>query len=132
MTLLEKMRAGLDDERLARVARAENLPADLLRRRLADGTAVIPWADGHGLAKPMAVGRGCRVKVNANIGASPDISTLEEELEKLRVAVDAGADAVMDLSIGGDLREIRRRVRAACPVSLGSVPVYEAAFACSA
>ena len=131
MTLLEKIRAGQDDPRLAAAAARENLPVDALRKSVAEGTAVIPWADGHDLGKPIAVGRGCRVKVNANIGTSPDRSTPEEELDKLRIAVEAGADAIMDLSIGGDIREVRRRIREACPVSLGSVPMYEAAHACS-
>jgi phosphomethylpyrimidine synthase len=67
-----------------------------------------------------------RIKVNANLGTSPDRCSVEEELEKLRAAVDAGAHAVMDLSTGGDLRAIRAALRAACPVSLGSVPMYEA------
>jgi phosphomethylpyrimidine synthase len=80
----------------------------------------------------MAIGQGCRIKVNANIGTSPDKSDLEEELAKLKAAVEAGADAVMDLSTGGDVRDIRRRIREACPVSLGSVPMYEAAFGCVA
>ncbi|MDR2392383.1 MAG: phosphomethylpyrimidine synthase ThiC [Planctomycetota bacterium] len=131
MTLLEKIRAGQDDPRLAAAAARENLSVDVLRKSVAEGTAVIPWADGHDLGRPIAVGRGCRVKVNANIGTSPDRSTPEEELEKLRVALEAGADAMMDLSIGGDIREVRRRIREACPVSLGSVPMYEAAHACS-
>ncbi|MDR1536249.1 MAG: phosphomethylpyrimidine synthase ThiC [Planctomycetota bacterium] len=131
MTLLEKTRSGRDDPRLAPVAKRENLSPGELARRVAEGTVVVPWADGHDLAKPIAIGRGCRVKVNANIGTSPDKSGLEEELVKLRAALDAGADAVMDLSIGGDIRGIRRRIRENCPVSLGGVPIYEAAFRCS-
>ena len=132
MTLLEKMRSGQGDCRLAAAAAAEKMPPERLGALVAAGTAVIPWADGHELAKPMAVGRGCRIKVNANIGTSPDCANPEEELAKLGAAVDAGADAVMDLSTGGDVRGIRRRIREACPVSLGSVPVYEAAFGCAA
>ena len=132
MTLLEKICSGQDDPRLVAAAAAENLPPGTLRERVAAGTAVIPWAEGHGLAKPMAIGQGCRIKVNANIGTSPDKSDLEEELAKLKAAVEAGADAVMDLSTGGDVRDIRRRIREACPVSLGSVPMYEAAFGCVA
>ncbi len=131
MTLLEKIRAGLDDPRIDATAKAENITAEALRAGIALGAIVVPWAEGNRLARPIAVGKGCRVKVNANIGTSPDKSDPEMELEKLRAAVDAGADAVMDLSTGGDLRAIRRRVREACPVSLGSVPMYEAAFMCA-
>lgn len=133
MTLIDKLRAGqTDDPRLTAVSTLENLPHETLCARLLDGTVVIPWADGNVLGRPIAVGKGCRVKVNANIGTSPDKSSFEDELAKLQSAVDAGADAVMDLSTGGDIRSIRRRIRESCPVSLGSVPMYEAAFTCSA
>ena len=128
MTLIETVRAGGNDPRLAAVAKAEGIDETVLRAGLMDGTIVVPWADGHTLARPIAVGKGCRVKVNANLGTSPDKSGADEELEKLRAAVDAGTDAVMDLSTGGDIRNIRKRIREACPVSLGSVPMYEAAF----
>ncbi len=128
MTLIEKLRSGQSDPRIAATAKAENLDENTLKKGLLDGTIVIPWAEGNRLEKPIAVGKGCRVKVNANLGTSPDKSGSDEELVKLKAAVDAGADAVMDLSTGGDIRAIRKRIREACPVSLGSVPMYEAAF----
>ncbi len=128
MTLIEKLRANQTDPRLAIVARLENMDEQTLKQGLLDGTIVMPWANGVELAKPIAVGKGCRVKVNANIGTSPDKSGAEDELVKLKAAVDAGADAVMDLSTGGNIRAIRKQIREACPVSLGSVPMYEAAF----
>ena len=131
MTLIEKIKAGQDDSRLAAAARAEKCDKKTLSDGLAAGLIVCPWADGNDLEKPMSVGRGCRIKVNANIGTSPDKNGVEEELEKLAVAVDAGADAIMDLSTGGNIRDIRQRIREACPVPLGSVPMYEAAFMCS-
>jgi phosphomethylpyrimidine synthase len=68
-----------------------------------------------------------RTKVNANIGTSPDYPDVPKEMVKLQAAVDAGADAVMDLSTGGDLPAIRQRMLEACPVALGTVPIYEAA-----
>ncbi len=126
MTLLEQARAGRDDPRITAAAAAEKIDADILRRRIAAGTAVVAVAAERSDGKPCAVGDGLRVKVNANIGTSPDRCDIPRELRKLAAALDAGADAVMDLSTGGDLREIRRRIRAACPVALGSVPMYEA------
>ncbi|RLA84717.1 MAG: phosphomethylpyrimidine synthase, partial [Deltaproteobacteria bacterium] len=66
-------------------------------------------------------------KVNANLGTSPDHADLQEELLKLRLALEAGADAVMDLSTGGNLDEIRRTILRHCPVPLGTVPIYQAA-----
>ena len=131
MTLFENLRSGASDPRLSAVAKLENLDEKTLAERVLAGTVVIPWALGNNLAKPIAVGKGCRVKVNANIGTSPDKVDIEDELAKLKAAVDAGVDAVMDLSTGGDIREIRRRIREASPISLGSVPMYEAAHVCS-
>lgn len=132
MTFLESLRAGKTDVRLEKTAAAENIRQESLAENMLNGSVVVPWATGHELRKPVAIGSGCRVKVNANIGTSPDKSGVEEELEKLAVAVSAGADAIMDLSIGGDIRSIRQRIREACPVSLGSVPMYQAAFMAAA
>jgi phosphomethylpyrimidine synthase len=125
MLLIERTRAGEIPGSVRQTAAAENLPAETLRDRIADGSAVVPWSQGHSLDKPCAVGGGSRIKVNANIGTSMDVCDIDAELAKLRTALDAGADAVMDLSTGGDLREVRAAIRAACPVPLGSVPVYE-------
>lgn len=126
MTLIDTVREGGSDPRLEAVAKSEAISLDVLTEGLRKGTLCVPWATGHELTPPVAVGDGLSVKVNANIGTSPDKSGLEEELVKLHAAVDAGAHAVMDLSTGGNLREIRSRIRAECPVSLGSVPMYEA------
>lgn len=77
--------------------------------------------------RPVAVGQGLRVKVNANIGTSPDIVSLKTELAKLKAAIEAGADTVMDLSTGGNLDRIRRAVIDKSSIPVGSVPVYQAA-----
>jgi phosphomethylpyrimidine synthase len=123
---MESARDKATDPRLRSIAEIEGVPLENLVAGIADGTIVAPWAHGNNLKQPFAVGDGLRVKVNANIGTSPKGSGLEEELIKLRVALDAGAHAVMDLSTGGDIRSIRRRIRAECPVPLGSVPMYDA------
>jgi len=103
----------------------EGLSPVELRRGVAEGVIAIPRNRHHEFS-PLAIGRGTRTKVNANIGSSRDIAKLEEELEKLRVAVEAGADTVMDLSMGGDLDQVRRAILAQCPVPLGTVPIYQA------
>ena len=126
LTLMEAARQGKDDKRLKRIAECEGIDIDRLKKGIADGGIVAPWAFANDLELPFAVGDGLTVKVNANIGTSPRGSSVEEELEKLRISVDAGAHAVMDLSTGGDIRAIRRRIREACPVPLGSVPMYDA------
>lgn len=127
MLLMELAKAGKTDARMEAAAKAENISLDALRAGIAAGRYVIAWAD-HKFprTRPCAVGDGLSCKVNANFGTSPDTGDLAGELEKMQTAIDAGADAVMDLSTGGNLREIRREIREKCTVSLGSVPMYEA------
>jgi phosphomethylpyrimidine synthase len=109
------------------VALDEKVPVEMVREGLARGTACLPVNNRHELPSPRIVGAGFTVKVNANIGTSPDLNDVEMEILKIKAAVEAGADAVMDLSTGGDIREIRRQIRKICPVPLGTVPIYEAA-----
>ena len=75
------------------------------------------------------IGEGLKTKVNANIGTSQGSSRIAVELKKLKISVDNGADAVMDLSTAGDLRAIRKAILRASPVPVGTVPIYEAVVA---
>jgi phosphomethylpyrimidine synthase len=124
---LEHARQGSVTAAMKQVAADESIDVDVLRRRIAEGRVIIPANIRRKASRFCGVGLGLRTKVNANIGTSMDCASVENELEKLRVAVEAGADAVMDLSTGGDLRAIRRRLMDASPVTMGSVPIYEAA-----
>lgn len=117
----------ISESLIKRIAEEERVPLQHLSRGLDEGTIVIPMNRARRLLKPMAVGQGLRIKVNANIGTSQDICDLDNELAKLRAALGAGADAIMDLSTGGDLGAIRREIMAQCPVPLGTVPIYQAA-----
>ncbi|MBP5092972.1 MAG: phosphomethylpyrimidine synthase ThiC [Abditibacteriota bacterium] len=127
MTQLESAIKGITTPEMVSVAKAEEIDVDLLRERVAKGTVVIPKNVLRDLKSPRGVGEGLSVKVNANIGTSGDFPNVEDELVKLRAALDAGADAVMDLSTGGDLPSIRRTILDNCPVPLGTVPIYDAA-----
>lgn len=80
----------------------------------------------HKGVKPVSIGSGLSTKVNANIGTSADYQNVGEELKKLKVAIEAGADTIMDLSTGGDISAIRKSILAACPLPLGTVPIYQA------
>jgi len=130
MTLLQAIKKGDTPDLIHAVAKAEGVPAVHLVDLLGRGRAVVPANRGRIVERPCAVGEGLRTKVNANIGTSQDHADPAAEMEKLRAAVDAGADTVMDLSTGGDLPSIRRAIIDASPVPVGSVPVYDAA--CSA
>ncbi len=106
-------------------AENEGVTCAQLMEGVATGVIAIPKNNHHDVEKIMAVGKGLSTKVNANIGASRDLPGLQQELEKLCVSLRAGADTVMDLSMGKDLNEIRRGILEKCPVPLGTVPVYQ-------
>lgn len=103
----------------------EAIPVEQLMAGVAEGTIAITKNIHHDFDPVIGIGKGTRTKINANIGSSKDINSLEEELEKVRVAIKAGADTMMDLSMGGDLDDVRRQILANCPVPLGTVPIYQ-------
>lgn len=125
-TQMEWARRGDVTPAMREAAQAEGVAPERVRDEIAAGRAVLPANPAHPVLRRSVVGRAFRTKVNANLGRSSVRSSLEEELLKLRVAVDAGADVVMDLSVGEHLGEVRRAMLADSPVPLGTVPVYEA------
>ncbi len=127
MTQLEKARKGVITDEMKICAGDEGVEPEYIRQGVADGTIVICRNVKHTAIRPLAIGKGLRTKINANIGTSKDHTDLNIELEKLKVAVSAGADAVMDLSTGGNLAEIRKAVIKNSPAVIGTVPIYQAA-----
>ncbi|MEI6167695.1 MAG: phosphomethylpyrimidine synthase ThiC [bacterium] len=125
-TQLIAARKGIITGVMETVARFEGVPATLVRDEIASGRAVLPANPAHPMAKPAIAGRVFRTKVNANLGRSTERSESGEELCKLDIALKAGADFVMDLSVGDDLAAIRAGMLKASPVPLGTVPMYEA------
>jgi phosphomethylpyrimidine synthase len=109
---------------LKQIAIEEGIDHRLLEESFNKGRVAVFKVPPSG--KAVAVGENLRIKVNANIGTSGDLHDEDFELRKLEAAVKAGADAVMDLSTGGDLRSVRRKIVDASPVPVGSVPIYEA------
>ncbi|HBU69052.1 MAG TPA: phosphomethylpyrimidine synthase [Elusimicrobia bacterium] len=127
MTIVDSAKKKIITPEMELIASKEKVPVDFILTGLADGTIVIPKNATRSLKKLAAVGAGLCTKVNANIGTSPDHISVEEEREKLKSAVDAGADAVMDLSTGGDIRGIRKMILADSPIPVGTVPIYQTA-----
>lgn len=125
MTRIEAAKKGIITEEFKAVAGSEGIAVETLAIDIAEGRTVIPINTLHDI-KPIGVGRGLKVKVNANIGTSKDRVSIEEELEKLAAIVKYGADAVMDLSTGGPIKEIRRILTKKSPIAVGTVPIYEA------
>ncbi len=128
MTQLEYARKGSITDKMKEAAAAEGVSPEFIRDGIAEGTIIICHNLKHRNAPPLAVGRGLRTKINANIGSSADDLDIAKELEKAHVAVACGADAIMDLSTGGPVDEIRRAIISETRVCIGSVPIYQAAL----
>ena len=124
MTLLESAKKGIITDIVKTVAEYENQPPEKLVRDIASGRTVIIKSANHN-CRPVGIGRDLRIKVNANIGTSDSNPSIDTEIEKLEAAVSHGADIVMDLSTGGDIAAIRKRLIARSEVPIGSVPIYE-------
>ena len=127
MTQLEYARQGTSTDAMAKSAAAEGVAVETIRQGLAEGTIVITQNLKHRNIAPLAIGKGLRTKVNANVGTSQDHMNIEEELGKVRVAIEAGADTIMDLSTGAAIDETRKAVMQASTVPVGTVPIYQAA-----
>ncbi|MDD1672031.1 MAG: phosphomethylpyrimidine synthase ThiC [Methanomicrobiales archaeon] len=125
MSLIASAKRGIITDEMKSVASQEGVTEEFIRMGIAGGHIVIPVSP-YRTVNFCGIGEGLRTKVNASIGTSTDIVDIEMEVEKARQAERAGADTLMELSTGGDLVEIRRRVIAATSLSVGSVPLYQA------
>lgn len=126
MTQLERARKGEITPQMETVARKEGVDPEFIRQGVENGTIVIPCNINHKSLVVSGFGKGLATKVNANIGTSEAFPEIEKELDKLNAAIGAGADAVMDLSTGGDINLSRRKIIEASSVAVGTVPVYQA------
>lgn len=127
MTQLEYAKKNIITALMRRVACLEKIKPAELMRLICLGKAVIPLNINHKIKKPCAIGTGLSTKVNANIGTSTDESQLADEIQKLKAAIKYGADALMDLSVGGNLAKVRKEVLKHSIVPVGTVPIYEMA-----
>ena len=129
MTQLIKAAEGKITKQMKIAAEQEKVTAEYIRNHIADGSIVIPYNKKHLSLKSLcAIGKGLRTKVNANIGTSSEHSNLGEELKKLKTAVEAKTDTIMDLSTGGNIDKIRKAIIENSPVPVGTVPIYQAAI----
>jgi phosphomethylpyrimidine synthase len=126
VTQLHYARRGEITPEMEFVAVREGVEAELVRSEVARGRAIIPANINHPELEPMAIGRAFHVKINANIGNSAVVSSIDEEVEKLRWATLWGADTVMDLSTGRDIHQTRQWILRNAPVPIGTVPIYQA------
>jgi len=124
-TQIELARQGVVTPQMATVAQTEQVAEEDVRRLVAEGKIVIPW-NRQRQPRPVGIGKGLRTKVNASIGTSSDIVDYAAEIAKAKAAQNAGADTLMELSVGGDLDRVRREVIAAVDLPVGNVPLYQA------
>ena len=127
MTQISDAKKGILTDEMKHVAEIEGVSEDFILRSVAEGTIVIPSNVNRDI-EASGIGAGLRTKVNATVGTSTDIVNFDEEVLKAQIAIDNGADCLMELSIGGDLDVIRNRVLDMSPLPVGSVPVYQAAI----
>jgi phosphomethylpyrimidine synthase len=127
MTRIELAKKGIITDEMKEVALSEGMSPESLASDISSGLTIIPINKIHNI-KPIGIGRGLRTKVNANIGTSKDKVSFDDEMEKLDLLVTYGADAVMDLSTGGPIKDMRKLLLRKSPISVGTVPIYEAAI----
>ena len=126
VTQMHYARRGEVTPEMEFAALREGMDPEFVRSEVARGRAIIPANVNHPELEPMIIGRGFKVKVNANIGNSAVRSSIEDEVEKLRWATLWGADTVMDLSTGKNIHETREWIIRNSPVPIGTVPIYQA------
>ncbi|WP_104684110.1 phosphomethylpyrimidine synthase ThiC [Helicobacter felis] len=124
-TQLHYAKKGMITEEMAYIANVEEVSPECVRSEVARGRLIIPANIQHQNLEPMGIGIALKTKINANIGSSAIIHSVDEEVEKLRIAIKYGADTVMDLSTGGDLDAIRQEIINASSVPIGTVPMYQ-------
>ncbi len=124
-TQIELARAGIVTPQMIAVAGEEGVSPEYVRLMVGEGTIVIPWNHGR-RPRAVGIGKGLRTKVNASIGTSSDIIDYAAETRKAKAAAAAGADTLMELSVGGDLDRVRREVIASVDLPVGNVPLYQA------
>ena len=120
-----------EEKELEKISFAEGVSVKKLKQLLGAGRVVIPRNAKRAEESDItlkAIGAGMSMKVNVNVGTSKDYVSVEEEVRKAKVAVEYGADAIMDLSTGGDLNETRRTILKEVDVPVGAVPIYQAAL----
>jgi phosphomethylpyrimidine synthase len=130
-TQIQAARKGIVTDEVKRVSEKEELPVERLLELIASGRVVITRNIKRENVKPLGIGEGLRTKINANIGSSVDFYDANYELKKAKIAVEYGADTIMDLSTGGDINAIRRKIIKNTDVPLGTVPIYQAGIEAS-
>ena len=125
-TQMEAAKKGIITKQMEIVADKEQIEAEKLRQLIAEGKVVIPANVNHKSLNPEGVGDGLRTKINVNLGISGDSVDYCREMEKVKLAIEYGAEAIMDLSNYGKTQEFREKLIEYSPAMIGTVPMYDA------
>lgn len=125
-TQMDAAKKGIITNEMKVVAEKEGKRADEIRELVALGRVAIPANINHKSLSAEGVGEGLRTKINVNLGISRDCCDCDRELEKVRTALDMGAEAIMDLSNYGKTAEMRKTIVDMSTAMLGTVPIYDA------
>ncbi len=126
MTQIDAARAGTITTEMEIVAAKEGRDVEFIREEVAAGRIAIPANIHHEALSPEGVGNGLRTKVNVNLGISGDLADEAQEWKKVDIALELGAEAIMDLSNSGKTRAFRTRLIEKSPAMIGTVPMYDA------
>lgn len=125
-TQMDAAKKGIITEEMRIVAEKEKMKVEELRNLIAEGKVVIPANKNHKTLSPEGIGQGLRTKINVNLGISKDCCNMEKELDKVKIALDMKAEAIMDLSNYGKTEDLRKKIINMSTAMLGTVPVYDA------
>ncbi|MGD9567759.1 MAG: phosphomethylpyrimidine synthase ThiC [Sedimentibacter sp.] len=125
-TQMEAAKKGIVTGKMEVVAKKEGVPVEKLMELMACGKVVIPANINHKSLNPEGIGEGLRTKINVNLGVSGDCANYEEEFKKVSMAIDFGAEAIMDLSNYGKTNTFRKQLIEMSPAMIGTVPMYDA------
>ena len=125
-TQMDAAKQGIITKQMEIVAQKEHLEPEVIRQRVAQGTVVIPANINHTSLSPEGIGQGLRTKINVNLGISGDSVDYEREMEKVRLSLKFGAEAIMDLSNYGKTNKFRGELIEMSPAMIGTVPMYDA------
>lgn len=125
-TQMDAAKKGIITKEMEIVSKKENMPIEILIERMAKGEIVIPANKNHKSLDPQGVGKGLKTKINVNLGISRDCRDVDKELEKVQIAIDMDAEAIMDLSSFGKTEEFRQKLVKMSTSMVGTVPVYDA------
>ncbi len=125
-TQMEAARNGIITKEMQEVAAKEKIEVQVLCERIAAGRVVIPANILHTSLKPEGIGEGLKTKINVNLGVSGDCADYAEEFEKVKLSIEYGAEAIMDLSNYGKTNSFRQQLIGYSPAMIGTVPIYDA------